>query len=110
MKATRLPNPHFEQMRTQEGLPRDFMQRLYHLEPPLPWHKWGDQDEPREELRWIVVSDALTMDRGPESMAFRSDDKGGILDFEDLESHHPYNHVQVLKDLGVTEIVDEIGD
>jgi hypothetical protein len=115
MKATRLSNPHWERWsKGPDANPRVVMHRLFELEPPLPWHKHGNPEAPREELRWILVSDSncpafFIGESRPESMAFRSTSQGEWVDGEDLASVvGEFNHRAVLEQLGVTEIVDEI--
>ena len=91
--------------------------RLFHLEPPLVWHKYGDPEEPREELHWVIVSDATVQNyrgplgyvREPESKAFRSTERGEWVSGEELASFGgEFDHREALAKLGVVEIVDEI--
>lgn len=112
MKATQLPNPRWENRHTI-GIPSYVgAQRLFKLEPPLPWHAYGDQDAPLEHLEYILVSDSnvpnpFTEENIPETMTFRSNERGEYLNGENLSVvNRRFDHIDALKQLGVTEIVE----
>lgn len=67
-------------------------QSLYKLEPPF------------KKAKYIVISAAHTMDHGPETYIFKSDEEGNILDWSEMEGSFigDMDHKKALKNIEYT--------
>lgn len=75
-------------------------QRLYNVDPPMPYGRYGDENP--ETTEFVVVSAAMVLGQGPETYIFAATEDGEICDFLELAGSYKggLDHEKALDNAG----------